>query len=43
MIARLIGIAPPGTPEDIDSACEFLCSDKSSYVAAGEINAAQIG
>jgi NAD(P)-dependent dehydrogenase (short-subunit alcohol dehydrogenase family) len=27
-----------GTPEDIAAACEFLCSDKASYITGQEIN-----
>jgi NAD(P)-dependent dehydrogenase (short-subunit alcohol dehydrogenase family) len=35
---QAIPIARPGTPEDIAAACEFLCSDKASYVTGQEIN-----
>jgi 2-hydroxycyclohexanecarboxyl-CoA dehydrogenase len=38
VIAQAIPIARPGTPEDIAAACEFLCSDKASYVTGQEIN-----
>ena len=38
VIARMIPIARPGTPEDIAFACEFLCSDKASYITGQEIN-----
>lgn len=37
-IAQMIPIARPGTPEDIANACEFLCSDKASYITGQEIN-----
>jgi 2-hydroxycyclohexanecarboxyl-CoA dehydrogenase len=37
-IAQMIPIARPGTPDDIANACEFLCSDKASYVTGQEIN-----
>ena len=33
-----IPIARAGTPEDIANACEFLCSDKASYITGQEIN-----
>lgn len=38
VIAQHIPIARPGTPEDIANACEFLCSDKASYITGQEIN-----
>jgi 2-hydroxycyclohexanecarboxyl-CoA dehydrogenase len=38
VIAQAIPIARPGTPEDIAGACEFLCSDKASYITGQEIN-----
>jgi NAD(P)-dependent dehydrogenase (short-subunit alcohol dehydrogenase family) len=38
VIARAIPISRPGTPEDIAGACEFLCSDKASYITGQEIN-----
>lgn len=38
VIARSIPISRPGTPEDIANACEFLCSDKASYITGQEIN-----
>ncbi len=38
VIAQAIPIARPGTPEDIANACEFLCSDKASYITGQEIN-----
>ncbi|MBC7493307.1 MAG: SDR family oxidoreductase, partial [Novosphingobium sp.] len=31
-------IARAGTPEDIANACEFLCSNKASYISGQEIN-----
>lgn len=37
-IARHIPIARPGMPDDIAYACEFLCSDKASYITGQEIN-----
>lgn len=37
-IAQMIPIPRPGTPEDIAYACEYLCSDKASYVTGQEIN-----
>jgi 2-hydroxycyclohexanecarboxyl-CoA dehydrogenase len=37
-IAQMIPIARPGTPEDIANACEFLCSDKASYITGQELN-----
>lgn len=38
VVAQMIPIARPGTPEDIANACEFLCSDKASYITGQEIN-----
>lgn len=38
VLAQHIPIARPGTPEDIANACEFLCSDKASYITGQEIN-----
>lgn len=38
VIAQGIPISRPGTPEDIANACEFLCSDKASYITGQEIN-----
>ncbi|MGR4866088.1 SDR family NAD(P)-dependent oxidoreductase [Caulobacter sp. LARHSG274] len=38
IISQAIPIARPGTPEDIAFACEYLCSDKASYVTGQEIN-----
>jgi NAD(P)-dependent dehydrogenase (short-subunit alcohol dehydrogenase family) len=38
VIAQMIPIARPGTPEDIANACEFLCSDKAGYITGQEIN-----
>lgn len=38
VIAQAIPISRPGTPEDIANACEFLCSDKASYVTGLEFN-----
>jgi NAD(P)-dependent dehydrogenase (short-subunit alcohol dehydrogenase family) len=38
IIAQQIPIARCGTPEDIANACEFLCSDKASYITGQEIN-----
>jgi 2-hydroxycyclohexanecarboxyl-CoA dehydrogenase len=37
-ISKTIPIARPGTPEDIAYACEYLCSDKASYVTGQELN-----
>lgn len=37
-IAQMIPIPRPGAPEDIAYACEYLCSDKASYVTGQEIN-----
>jgi 2-hydroxycyclohexanecarboxyl-CoA dehydrogenase len=38
VIAQHIPIARPGTPEDIGNACEFLCSDKASYITGQQLN-----
>jgi 2-hydroxycyclohexanecarboxyl-CoA dehydrogenase len=38
VIAQHIPIARAGTPDDIAYACEFLCSDKASYITGQEIN-----
>jgi 2-hydroxycyclohexanecarboxyl-CoA dehydrogenase len=38
VIAQHIPIPRPGTPDDIAHACEFLCSDKASYITGQEIN-----
>jgi 2-hydroxycyclohexanecarboxyl-CoA dehydrogenase len=38
VIAQHIPIARAGTPADIAGACEFLCSDKASYITGQEIN-----
>ena len=38
VLAQHIPISRPGTPEDIADACEFLCSDKASYITGQEIN-----
>lgn len=38
VIAQAIPISRPGTPDDIAHACEFLCSDKASYITGQEIN-----
>jgi NAD(P)-dependent dehydrogenase (short-subunit alcohol dehydrogenase family) len=38
VMAQHIPIARAGTPEDIANACEFLCSDKASYITGQEIN-----
>lgn len=37
-LAAMLPIQRPGTPEDIAYACEYLCSDKASYVTGQEIN-----
>jgi NAD(P)-dependent dehydrogenase (short-subunit alcohol dehydrogenase family) len=37
-ISQMIPISRPGTPEDIAFACEYLASDKASYVTGQEIN-----
>lgn len=38
VLAQHIPIARAGTPDDIAYACEFLCSDKASYITGQEIN-----
>ena len=38
VIAQHIPIARAGTPEDIASTCEFLCSDGASYITGQQIN-----
>lgn len=38
VLAQMIPISRPGTPEDIASACVFLCSDGASYITGQEIN-----
>jgi 2-hydroxycyclohexanecarboxyl-CoA dehydrogenase len=38
LIAQSIPISRVGTPDDIAGACEFLCSDKASYITGQEIN-----
>jgi 2-hydroxycyclohexanecarboxyl-CoA dehydrogenase len=38
VIAQMIPISRPGTPEDIAGAVEFLCSDKASYITGQDIN-----
>lgn len=38
VMAQHIPIARAGTPEDIAGACEFLCSDKASYITGLEMN-----
>jgi NAD(P)-dependent dehydrogenase (short-subunit alcohol dehydrogenase family) len=38
VIAKMIPISRPGTPADIAHACEFLCSEKASYITGQEIN-----
>jgi NAD(P)-dependent dehydrogenase (short-subunit alcohol dehydrogenase family) len=38
MILQGIPLRRAGTPEDIAGACEFLCSDKASYITGQEIN-----
>jgi NAD(P)-dependent dehydrogenase (short-subunit alcohol dehydrogenase family) len=37
-IAQMFPIQRPGTPEEIAYACEFLCSDKASYITGQQIN-----
>jgi NAD(P)-dependent dehydrogenase (short-subunit alcohol dehydrogenase family) len=36
-IAQMFPIARPGLPEEIAYACEFLCSDKASYITGQQI------
>ena len=38
VIAQHIPVPRPGTPDDIAYACEFLCSEKASYITGQEIN-----
>ncbi len=38
IIAQHIPVPRPGTPDDIAYACEFLCSEKASYITGQEIN-----
>jgi len=38
VIAQHIPVPRPGTPADIAHACEFLCSEKASYITGQEIN-----
>lgn len=38
IIAQMIPISRPGTADDIADACEFLCSDKASYITGQQIN-----
>ena len=38
VIAQHIPVPRPGTPSDIAHACEFLCSEKASYITGQEIN-----
>lgn len=38
VLAQMIPISRPGTPDDIASACVFLCSDGASYITGQEIN-----
>jgi NAD(P)-dependent dehydrogenase (short-subunit alcohol dehydrogenase family) len=37
-ISQHVPLGRPGTPEDIADACEFLCSDKASYITGQQIN-----
>ena len=37
-IVQNIPVPRPGTPEDIAAACEFLCSERASYITGQEIN-----
>jgi 2-hydroxycyclohexanecarboxyl-CoA dehydrogenase len=37
-VVPMIPIARAGTPDDIADACEFLCSDKASYITGQQIN-----
>jgi 2-hydroxycyclohexanecarboxyl-CoA dehydrogenase len=37
-VAATIPMGRAGTPEDIAFACEFLCSDKASYITGQQIN-----
>jgi NAD(P)-dependent dehydrogenase (short-subunit alcohol dehydrogenase family) len=38
VMAQHIPIARAGTLDDIADACEFLCSDKASYITGQQIN-----
>lgn len=38
VVAAMIPVGRAGTPEDIADACEFLCSDKASYITGQQIN-----
>lgn len=38
VIAQMIPISRPGTPEDIANACFFLASDQASYITGQELN-----
>ena len=38
VVAGMIPIPRAGTPDDIADACEFLCSDKGSYITGQQIN-----
>jgi 2-hydroxycyclohexanecarboxyl-CoA dehydrogenase len=38
IIAQMIPISRAGTADDIADACEFLCSDKASYITGQQIN-----
>jgi 2-hydroxycyclohexanecarboxyl-CoA dehydrogenase len=38
VIAQHIPVARPGTPDDIAAACEYLCSDRASYITGQQIN-----
>lgn len=38
VVAPMIPISRAGTPDDIADACEFLCSDKASYITGQQIN-----
>lgn len=38
IMSQHIPISRAGTPDDIADACEFLCSDKASYITGQQIN-----
>lgn len=38
VVAPMIPVGRAGTPDDIADACEFLCSDKASYITGQQIN-----
>lgn len=38
VLAQMIPISRPDTPEDIANACVFLCSDGASYITGQQIN-----